>query len=120
MGSKPQLKRVKGLRPSVEFRQQWQYSNIMYMILSSLPTTLLPSKPSFAEYVKEHIFVPLGLNHTTYSFDVANATGLVADGLARDNPNLANDPLGKGTVRALPYQRGEGGEDGNSEKTRCF
>ena|ERR1700710_2748858 len=103
------------LRPSAEFRDVYQYNGHMYTILSALPTQLLPSKPAFARYVKDNIFVPLGLNHTTYSFDVANSNGMLADGMARQNVNLTENPLGRGTVRPMPFWLNLGGEDGNGE-----
>lgn len=63
----------------------------MYTVLSYLPPVL--TKTPFARYVKKHIFDPLGMTSTTYSFAVANASGQLADGLTRQN----------GTVRAFPY-----------------
>lgn len=82
--------------------------------MSYLPTLVLPSKPPFARYVKEHIFDRLGMTSTTYSFDLANATGQLATGFARQYGGPADGPLGY-TVRKLPYWSTSGGEDGNSE-----
>ncbi|KAF8877047.1 hypothetical protein BD779DRAFT_1558877, partial [Infundibulicybe gibba] len=76
------------------------------MVLSHLPTALLPSKIPFARYIKANIFDPLGLSWTTYSFDAANATGNLADGMSH--------PLGPGIPRPLPYFSPTGGEDGNA------
>ncbi|GLB41349.1 putative beta-lactamase [Lyophyllum shimeji] len=93
------VEKTKHLRPSAEFRDLWQYSNHMYVLLSTLPQRVLPSKSPFVEYVQEHILDPLGMNATTYLYPVANATGDFADGFTREDGN----PLGNGTVRALPY-----------------
>lgn len=85
----------------------------MYAVLSYLPTALLPDKPPFARYVKEHIIDPLGLNSTTYSFAIANATGNVADGFARVGINVSENPVGAGTTHVLPFFLPDVGEDGN-------
>ncbi|KAF8879112.1 beta-lactamase/transpeptidase-like protein [Infundibulicybe gibba] len=110
------VSKTKFLRPSAEFREVFQYSNVMYMILSYLPTALLPSKIPFARYVKANIFDPLGLTSTTYSFDVANATGNLADGMSRQRTpeEIRTNPLGPGIPRPLPYFSPTGGEDGNA------
>ncbi|KAJ7210967.1 beta-lactamase/transpeptidase-like protein [Mycena rebaudengoi] len=75
------IKRLQYLKPSTGFREDLQYTNLMYIVLSYLPTALVPGRPSFERYVKEHIFDPLGLNPTTYSFAAANGTGRMADGV---------------------------------------
>ncbi|KAF8871043.1 hypothetical protein CPB85DRAFT_1206410, partial [Mucidula mucida] len=54
------MRETKYLKPSLEFRDSFQYNNMMYAIMSYLPTTLLPSKIPFAQYVKQNIFKPLG------------------------------------------------------------
>ncbi|KAE9402063.1 beta-lactamase/transpeptidase-like protein, partial [Gymnopus androsaceus JB14] len=74
-GTSTILSRLRHLLPSAPFRTTWQYNNIMYFLLSYLPTILLPHQPPFAQYVKENIFVPLGLNDTTYSHDLAIQSG---------------------------------------------
>ncbi|KAK7449640.1 hypothetical protein VKT23_013115 [Stygiomarasmius scandens] len=97
------LSRSKHLRPSTGFREQWQYNNIMYTVLSYLPKTLIPSLPSYARYVKDNIFVPLGLNQTTFDSYTAEKSGNLAQGLARDHVNKTENLFGKGTTRILPH-----------------
>ncbi|KAG5642134.1 hypothetical protein DXG03_003584 [Asterophora parasitica] len=92
-----QVKKLNYLRFSAEFRDIKQYCNLMYTLLSTLPERLLPSKTPFTSYVQEHIFYPLGMNATTYSYPVANATGDVAEGLLHEE-----NPSGNGTARAVP------------------
>lgn len=104
---------MKFLKPSAEFRDVWQYDNDMYTLLSHLPTLLLPSKIPFARYVKQHIFDPLGMDSTSYSYIVANSTGLLADGMTKQLTENSTDPFGNGTTRAIPYWAKTGGEDGN-------
>ncbi|KAJ6600442.1 beta-lactamase/transpeptidase-like protein [Mycena vulgaris] len=106
------IKRLRYLKPSASFRDNLQYNNLMYAVLSYLPTALLPDHPPFARYVKEHIFDPLQMNSTTYSFAVANATGKMADGFSRTDVNTSANPLGAGTPRVLPFILPGGGEDG--------
>ncbi|KAJ6469361.1 beta-lactamase/transpeptidase-like protein [Mycena sanguinolenta] len=108
------VKRLRYLKPSTGFRENAQYNNMMYTVLSYLPTALLPDKPPFARYVKEHILDPLGMNSSTYSFAVANATGNLADGFARVNINVTESPVGPGTTRVLPYLTPSVTEDGNA------
>lgn len=98
-----QIQRLQYLKPSTGFREDIQYNNFMYGVLSSLPTAVLPEKPSYARYVKEHIFDPLQMNSTTFALAVANATGKLADGFTRENINVTENPLGPGTTRVLPY-----------------
>jgi CubicO group peptidase (beta-lactamase class C family) len=105
---------MKFLKPSAEFRDVWQYDNSMYTMLSYFPTLVLPSKTPFARYVKEHIFDPLGMTSTTYSYDVANAGGQLADGMTKQG-NFSGNIFANGTVRALPFWAQDGGEDGNGE-----
>jgi CubicO group peptidase (beta-lactamase class C family) len=114
-----QIKKMKFLKPSAEFRDVWQYDNSMYTMLSYLPTLVLPSKVPFARYVKEHIFDPLGMSSTTYSYDVAKASGQLADGLTKQG-NLYGNSTANGTLRALPFWAQTGGEDGNCESIQIF
>ncbi|GLB37131.1 putative beta-lactamase [Lyophyllum shimeji] len=72
------VKRLRYLRPSTEPRVQWQYSNLMYITLSSLP-------------------------HYMLNTPIPNKTGQLADGLTRQDVNVTENPFGNGTVRALPY-----------------
>ncbi|KAJ7629968.1 beta-lactamase/transpeptidase-like protein [Mycena polygramma] len=105
------IKRIRYMKPSAEFRQKFQYSNLMYAVLSYLPTVLLPSKPSLAQYADENIFKPLGMNSTTYSFEIANATNRLADAFAREGDPTTN-PL-VATTHAIPFWLQVGGTDGN-------
>ncbi|KAF7334316.1 Beta-lactamase class penicillin binding protein [Mycena sanguinolenta] len=102
------VERMQYLKPSAPFRWAFQYTNMMYAILSYLPTVLLPDKPSFVRYITDNIISPLGLNSTTYSYAVANATGRMANGFARE-ATTAN-PLDAGIPHALPWFFGNTGE----------
>ncbi|KAJ7101414.1 beta-lactamase/transpeptidase-like protein [Mycena belliarum] len=106
------IKRLKYLKPSSEFRQEFQYNNLMYTVLSYLPTVLHPSKPSLAQYVQDNILNPLGMNASTYSYAFANSTGKLATGFAREG-NSTTNPLLPAVTHALPYWLPIGGSDGN-------
>ncbi|KAF7338792.1 Beta-lactamase class penicillin binding protein [Mycena sanguinolenta] len=93
------VKRLRHLKPSTGFRENAQYNNMI--------------RP-FARYVKEHILDPLGMNSSTYSFAVANATGNLAQGFARVDINVTESPVGPGTTRVLPYLTPSVTEDGNA------
>ncbi|KAL0946348.1 hypothetical protein HGRIS_012583 [Hohenbuehelia grisea] len=97
------IERTKYLRPSMEFREGNQYNNVMYNLLSYVPTALLPSHPTIDEYVKANILDPLQLNSTTYSYEVASRSGNLADGIGRQNMNRTKNPLDGGIPRGLPY-----------------
>jgi CubicO group peptidase (beta-lactamase class C family) len=86
----------------------------MYTALSYLPTALLPSQTPFARYVKEHILDPLGLTSTTYSFEIANATGRLANGMVKQ---IVREGTGSPSVifRSIPFWAPSGGEDGNGK-----
>ncbi|KAJ3992122.1 beta-lactamase/transpeptidase-like protein [Lentinula boryana] len=108
------ISKIKYLRPSSEFREIWQYNNIMYTVLSYLPDVLI--HVPFTHYVKNHLFIPLGLNSTTYSGAIAEESGNLADGFGRDGVNKSEDVLGAGTPRAMPFWNPYGGEDGNDKQ----
>ncbi|KAJ7624937.1 beta-lactamase/transpeptidase-like protein [Roridomyces roridus] len=95
------ISRLQYLRPSTGFREQTQYNNHMYTVLSSFPKTLVDTP--FEQYVHDNIFVPFGLNSTTYFYADAVATGKLADGFTRQDANVTHDPFDQGTVRVLPF-----------------
>ncbi|KAJ3818843.1 beta-lactamase/transpeptidase-like protein [Lentinula raphanica] len=105
------ISQIKHLKPSSSFRETFQYNNIMYSVLSYLPQTLL--NIPFAQYVKTHILVPLGMSATTYSGVLAEESGELAEGFGRDGLNRTEDVFGRGVPRAMPYWNMLGGEDGN-------
>ncbi|THU79478.1 beta-lactamase/transpeptidase-like protein [Dendrothele bispora CBS 962.96] len=106
------INRTRYLRPSVGFRERYQYENLMYGTLSYLPEFLIPSLSSYARYVKDNIFVPLGLNQTTFSTEIAEQSGNLAQSFARQNVNTSESIFGKGTTKILPNWN-TAGEDGN-------
>ncbi|KAF9269747.1 beta-lactamase/transpeptidase-like protein [Marasmius fiardii PR-910] len=109
------LERLRHLKTSSGFRETWQYSNNMYTLLSYLPTALIPSRPSFGRYVRDHVLNPLGLHSTTYSPRVARGSGNLADPLAREGVNKTENIFGKGKPRVMRFPGWflDEGEDGS-------
>ncbi|KIK54979.1 hypothetical protein GYMLUDRAFT_99753 [Collybiopsis luxurians FD-317 M1] len=105
------ISKLKYLRPSAEFREIPQYNNFMYTVLSYIPEVLL--KVPFTRYVKEHIFVPLGLKSTTYSAHEAQENGNLACGFGREHVNRTEDIFSRGIPRAMPYWSRDAGENGS-------
>ena len=88
------------LRPSAEFRETFQYNNLMYGTLSYLPQILL--NQTYESYITQHIFVPLNMTASTFSVSEAEARGSLADGFQRDMMNLINNINGTLTP-IVPY-----------------
>ncbi|KAJ9091787.1 hypothetical protein QFC21_007090 [Naganishia friedmannii] len=81
------IARMAHLRPSTEFRRDWQYNNLMYVVASTLPEHLYGTP--FTQYVEENIFSPLGMGDTTYDLGAATQTGHRADAFVRHGQNLS-------------------------------
>ncbi|KIY70088.1 beta-lactamase/transpeptidase-like protein [Cylindrobasidium torrendii FP15055 ss-10] len=84
------IARTKYLKPSASFRDIFQYTNVMYMLASYLPTAALGIP--YAHYVKEHILDPLGLHATTFSTDVASSGHILAQGFAAPGLGMTEQP----------------------------
>lgn len=84
----------------------------MYTALSYLPQLLVEPGLTIARYIKQHIFEPLGLNSTTYSSEVAEKSGNLAEGFGRDHVNKTKDVFDQGVPRPMPYWN-PSSEDGN-------
>ena len=88
------------LRPSAEFRETFQYNNLMYETLSYLPQVLL--NQTYESYIAQHIFDPLNMTASTFSASEAEARGSLADGFQRDMMNLMNNIYGT-LIPIVPY-----------------
>lgn len=69
------------LKPSAPFKSLYQYNNIAYNTVSSLPELLLGQK--FDEFIKNIILGPLGMNHSFYDIELARATQDLSSAFAR-------------------------------------
>ena len=91
------------LRPSAEFRETFQYNNLMYETLSYLPQVLL--NQTYESYVAQHLFNPLDMSASTFSVVEAEARGTLADGFRRDMQNLMKGKDGILTPVVPYFQR---------------
>ncbi|KAM0748493.1 beta-lactamase/transpeptidase-like protein [Meredithblackwellia eburnea MCA 4105] len=66
---------VKHLKPSAEFRETFQYTNIMYITAGYLVPKL--TSHTFTSFMTSEIFKPLGMTSTGY---IPNATGQLSAG----------------------------------------
>lgn len=96
------------LRPSAEFRETFQYNNLMYETLSYLPQILL--NQTYESYIAQHIFDPLSMTASTFSVSEVKARGTLADGFLRDMKDLMNNKNGTLTP-IVPYFHRPGEEN---------
>ncbi|CAA7271165.1 unnamed protein product [Cyclocybe aegerita] len=98
---------LRHLRPAAEFRETFQYSDLMYEALSYLPQALL--NQTYESYVEQHLFAPLNMTATTFSVAEAEKRGTLADGFQWDMRDLTKGE--NGTLRAtVPYFQRPGEE----------
>lgn len=69
------------LKPSAPFKSLYQYNNIAYNTVSSLPELLIGQK--FDEFIQNIILGPLGMNHSFYDIKLARATQELSSAFAR-------------------------------------
>ncbi|KZV81718.1 beta-lactamase/transpeptidase-like protein [Exidia glandulosa HHB12029] len=88
------LRTVKYLRPSVEFRDVYQYNNHMFNIGASLVGDLTATR--FEDFVKENVFDAIGFTRTTYNVQEAIDNGRLSEGFWR----TGESPTSEGKVYA--------------------
>ncbi|KAJ7624741.1 beta-lactamase/transpeptidase-like protein [Roridomyces roridus] len=97
------ISKFRYFRPSAALREQYQYSNWMYTALSHLQPTLL--NQSFESYIAQHIFMPLGMNASTYSVAEVEARGTLAHGHHWSMKDLQVGRNGTRTATVPYFQR---------------
>ncbi|KAH9484585.1 Protein flp [Psilocybe cubensis] len=95
------------LRPSAEFRETFQYNNLMYETLSYLPQVLL--NQTYESYISQHLFNPLNMTSSTYSVEEAEAWGTLADGFQWDMQDTIRGINGT-RIATVPYFQRPGEE----------
>lgn len=70
-----------------ELRQEWQYCNMMFLVVSRIIEKL--SGTTLAKFFKTNIWEPLGMKHTFMGLEAANATSNLATGYFWDNSTKA-------------------------------
>ncbi|PFH48917.1 hypothetical protein AMATHDRAFT_148822 [Amanita thiersii Skay4041] len=104
-GTLEMISTLKSLRPSAEFRETYQYNNLMYESLAVLPSLLL--NQSYESYIAEHIFNPLDMSSSTYSVKVAESSGQFAHGFQWTMRDLTKGIKGSLTATVPYYARDE-------------
>ncbi|KAF9455443.1 beta-lactamase/transpeptidase-like protein [Collybia nuda] len=101
------ISNLRHLRPSAEFRETFQYNNMMYEALSHLPRVFL--NQSYESYISQHLFSRLDMSDSTFSVAEAEARGQLAHGFQwtmRDMYTGANGRL----IATVPYFQRPGEE----------
>ncbi len=63
LSRKETVRRIRYLKPATSFRSGYAYDNILYMAAGQLIEEV--SGESWEKYVHNHVFAPLGMNHST-------------------------------------------------------
>ncbi len=87
------LRRVRFLKPSSSFRSQFGYQNLMFLAAGQIVAAV--SHKTWDDFVRERIFVPLGMSSTNTS--VARLARLA--NVAQPHSKIDD------TLRAIPYRR---------------
>ncbi len=65
LSRKETVRRIRYLKPATSFRSGYAYDNILYMAAGQLIEEV--SGETWEQYVRNHVFGPLGMNHSTDS-----------------------------------------------------
>ena len=63
LSRKDTVRRIRYLKPATSFRSGYAYDNILYMAAGQLIEEV--SGESWERYIHDHVFAPLGMNHST-------------------------------------------------------
>ncbi len=67
------MRSLRYLKPSAEFRKQWQYCNFNYLVLARIVQAL--TGIPFEDFVKNRLFSPIGMSTATYDTLGAESSG---------------------------------------------
>jgi CubicO group peptidase (beta-lactamase class C family) len=65
LSRKETVRRIRYLKPATSFRSAYAYDNILYMAAGQLIEEV--SGETWEQYMRRHVFAPLGMNHSTVS-----------------------------------------------------
>ncbi|KAF8312197.1 beta-lactamase/transpeptidase-like protein [Clavulina sp. PMI_390] len=82
------VRNLRYLRPSKEFRQGWQYSNLMYITMAEIVERV--SGRPFIKFIQEEIVDKLPLSSTTMNSTWARKSGHLADGFVQIRRNVSD------------------------------
>ncbi|TBU36177.1 beta-lactamase/transpeptidase-like protein [Dichomitus squalens] len=74
------VRRMRLLRTSYELREKFSYNNQLYMLGAYLVSHY--ANTSYPDFVEDRLFRPLGMRSSTFSYSVANTSGLLTDSWA--------------------------------------
>src|SRR5207249_3515132 len=63
LSRKETVRRIRYLKPATSFRSGYAYDNILYMAAGQLIEEV--SGETWEQYIRRHVFAPLGMNHST-------------------------------------------------------
>ncbi|EJF60228.1 beta-lactamase/transpeptidase-like protein [Dichomitus squalens LYAD-421 SS1] len=88
------VRRMRLLRTSYELREKFSYNNQLYMLGAYLVSHY--ANTSYPDFVEDRLFRPLGMRTSTFSYSVANTSGLLTDswtGFGRRIPFWLDDSV---------------------------
>ncbi|KAJ3516168.1 hypothetical protein NLJ89_g1292 [Agrocybe chaxingu] len=106
-GISEMISTLRYLRPSAEFRETFQYNNLMYETPSYLPKVFL--NQTYESYIEQHLFRPLNMSASTYSVSEAERRGTLADGFQYDMGDITQGKNGT-LIPTVPYFQRPGEE----------
>ncbi len=65
LSRKETVRRLRYIKPATSFRSAYAYDNILYMVVGQLIEEV--SGETWENYMRRHVFTPLGMNHSTVS-----------------------------------------------------
>jgi CubicO group peptidase (beta-lactamase class C family) len=69
---KETVRRLRYIKPATSFRSAYAYDNVLYMVAGQLIEEV--SGQTWEQFVKQHVYRPLGMNHSTVSDTELQAT----------------------------------------------
>ena len=95
LSRKETVRRIRYLKPATSFRSGYAYDNILYMAAGQLIEEV--SGETWEQYIHDHVFAPLGMNHSTDT----DAEFLANPNHARPHSRSGGAIHGLGTQTAL-------------------
>jgi CubicO group peptidase (beta-lactamase class C family) len=88
-------RRIRYIKPATSFRSAYAYDNILYMAAGQLIENV--TGETWEQYVRRHVFAPLGMNHST----VSDAEFISNSDRARPHSRSGGAIVGLGTQKPL-------------------
>jgi CubicO group peptidase (beta-lactamase class C family) len=95
LSRKETVRRIRYLKPATSFRSGYAYDNILYMAAGQLIEEV--SGETWEQYVHDHVFGPLGMNHSTDT----DAEFMASPDHARPHSRTGGAIVGMGTQTPL-------------------